>query len=209
MTSTLDEILDVFRKQVQKLLDQVQQVENEVFRKALYISMLDGLSACAYGNAMRSGDRFRDFILQIGGWTDGERISLPQAALLFQADPNMSAAISAQLTNWTWGVLQPITSDPFAQQLPAHADLWKMRHVNLLWKFRNSLLHAVYDPSGFDPGSRVKPFYVGDVSTHTWRLVIPEEFLRSLLTASLQGLLSFCKKEGRDPQAHLGKELWV
>lgn len=94
MAPTLDEILDAFHRQAETLVDQVQQIGNAVFRKALYISMLDGLSACTYGNAMGSGDRFRTFILQIGGWTDGERISLPQAALLFRRDPEMSAAIS-------------------------------------------------------------------------------------------------------------------
>lgn len=73
--------------------------------------MLDGLSACAYGNGMRSGDRFRTFIVQIGGWRDGERISLPQAALLFRRDPAVSAAISAQLATWAWAHLSrsPLT----------------------------------------------------------------------------------------------------
>lgn len=210
MTVTLDEILDAFRRQVQTLVDQVQQIGNAVFRKALYISMLDGLSVCAYGDAMRSGDRFRTFILQIGGWTDGERISLPQAALLLRGDPAMSAAISARLANWTWGTPQPITSDPFQQELQTtRGDLRKVQHVNLLWKFRNSLLHAVYDPGGHDLRGGVEPYYVGDITTHTWRLVIPEEFLRNLATVSVQGLLAFCRREGRDPQAHLGEELWV
>jgi Mg2+ and Co2+ transporter CorA len=210
MAPTLDEILDAFNRQVETLVDQVQQVENAVFRKALYVSMLDGLSACAYGNDMTSGERFRTFILQIGGWTNGERISLPQAALLFRGDPAMSATISGQLANWAWGTPQPITSDPFPQALQiGNADLRRVQHLNLLWKFRNSLLHAVHDPGGFDLRGGVEPYYVGDIASHTWRLVIPEEFLRSLLTASLQGLLAFCKREGRDPQEHLGKELWV
>lgn len=171
--------------------------------------MLDGLSACAYGSAMRSGDRFRTFIVQIGDWRDGERISLPQAELLFSTDPVVSAAISAELANWTWGVPQPITSDPFPTEfhIPG-VDFREVQHVNLLWKFRNSLLHAVYDPGGPDLRGGAEPYYVGDIATHTWRLVIPEEFLRTLVGASVQGLIAFCAREGRDPQAHLGMQMW-
>ena len=153
-------------------------------------------------------DRFRIFIVQIGGWRDGERISLPQAALLFRRDPAVSAAISAQLAAWAWGIPLPITSDPLPQGLQiAHVDLRNVKHVNLLWKFRNSLRHAVYDPGGHALKGGVEPSYVGDISNHTWRLVIPEEFLRNLVMASIQSLLAFCAREGRDPQAHLGMEL--
>lgn len=210
MAPTSDELLAAFGQQVETLANQVGQVENPFFRKALYVSMLDGLSACAYGTDMKSGKRFRTFILEIGGWTDGERISLPQAALLFRQDPAISATISGRLATWAWGTPQPITSDPFPQALQiTHGGLETVKHLNLLWMFRNSLLHAVHDPGGFDLWGGAEPYYVGDIASHTWRLVIPEDFLHSLLKASLRGLLAFCKREGRDPQAHLGKELWA
>lgn len=210
MAPTLDQIIDTFGGQVQNLSDQVGQIGNEAFRKALYLSMIDGLSACAYGDSMRPGTRFRTFVLQVAGWTDGERVSLPQAALLFQSDSIISTAVSVLLANWTWGVPQAITSDPFPGQLYlANADLDKVKHVNLLWKFRNSLLHAVYDPGGHDLRGGAEPYYVGDIGTHAWQLVIPDEFLRNLVAASIQGLLAFCRTEGRDPQAHLGRGVWV
>ncbi|MBZ5626027.1 MAG: hypothetical protein LAQ69_46170, partial [Acidobacteriia bacterium] len=102
MAPSLDQIIDAFGRQVQALVDQAREIGNGVFRKALYISMLDGLSACAYGDSMQPGARFRTFVLQIAGWTDGERISLPQAALLFQSDPTISAAVAVLLANWQW-----------------------------------------------------------------------------------------------------------
>jgi hypothetical protein len=210
MAPTFDETINAFGAQVRVLVDQVCEIRNRAFRKALYVSMLDGLSACAYGDSMRPGIRFRTFVLQIGGWTDGERISLPQAALLFHAVPAMSAAISARLANWNWGTPQPITSDPFAHELGIpDVDFSKVQHVNLLWKFRNSILHAVYDPGGFDFPGHLDPYYTGDIDTRTWRLVIPDAFLERLLRASLQNLLVHCKQEGLDPQVHLGRELWV
>jgi hypothetical protein len=122
VTPTLDETLDFFHRQVQRLVDQVPQVENKTFRKALYISMLDALSACAYPDETKAGCRFQNFILNIGKWKDGERISLPQATLLFCDDPAISAVISARLTKWPWGTPQPITADPFPSELPAHVD---------------------------------------------------------------------------------------
>jgi hypothetical protein len=209
MAPTLDETLAAFQRQVRTLADQVGQIENAEFRKALYVSMLDGLSACAYPNETRSGHRFRTFVLNIGNWKDGERVSLPQAALYFQADPAMSAAIAVPLNAWTWGQPQSITSDSFLNQLPAHADLWRLQHVNLLWQFRNSMLHAFADPGGFDIGNRVEPYYFGDIATHTWRLIIPGHFLRNLLLNSLDALIAFCRQNGFDPQAHLGRELWL
>src|SRR5437899_2204031 len=102
MTPGLDDILDAFRNQVTTLIDQVAQIDNEVFRKALYVSMIDALSACAY-DGMRPGDRFMRFVLEIGNWMDGQRVSLPQAALFFQGDAAMLTAIEALLANWQWG----------------------------------------------------------------------------------------------------------
>ena len=146
MAPTLDETLAAFQRQVRTLADQVRQIENSAFRKALYVSMLDGLSACAYPNETRSGHRFRTFVLNIGNWKNGERVSLQQAALYFQADPVVSAAIAGPLNAWTWGQPQSITSDSLLNQLPGHADLWRLQHVNLLWQFRNSMLHSFADP---------------------------------------------------------------
>lgn len=102
MAPTLEEALTAFQRQVRTLADQVRQLENEAFRKALYVAMLDGLSACAYPNETRSGQRFRSFVLNIANWRDGERVSLPQSALYFQPDPAMNAAIALLLNEWTW-----------------------------------------------------------------------------------------------------------
>jgi hypothetical protein len=209
MAPTLEDVLAVFQRQVETLVDQVAQVGNGAFRKALYVSMLDGLSGCAYPNETRSGQRFRTFILDIANWRDGERISLPQAALYFQGDAAMSAPIAEILAAWQWGHPLAITADPLANQLPAHDQLWRLQHANLLWQFRNSILHTFADPGGFDIGDRTEPYYMGDVSTHRWRLVMPEQFLRDLLIDGLNGLIAFCRRSGHDPQAHLGKELWL
>jgi len=209
MMPSLDDMLDAFQRQVKVLVDEVQPVRNGVFRKVLYVSMLDALSACAYPHEKKSWRRFQTFVLNIGKWTDGERISLPQAALFFQGDPRMSNAIATLLNQWSWGQPQSITSDPDPTQLPTHPGLLRVQHLNLLWQFRNSVLHAFEDRSGFEFGDRAEPYYTGDASTHTWRLIIPEQFLRSLISDSLSGLITFCRQNGQDPQAHLGKELWV
>ena len=67
-------MLAAFQRQVTTIADQVRQIENTSFRKALYVSMLDGLSACAYPNETRSGHRFRTFVLNFGTWRDSVRI---------------------------------------------------------------------------------------------------------------------------------------
>ncbi len=208
MTPTFDDELAAFKDRVEALIAEVARVENVAFRKALYISMLDGLSGCAYPNETKSGKRFKAFVLEIAGWADGERVCLPQAALYFRGNVTMSATITARLAVWPWGQPQPITADPLLNQLPAHADLWKPQHLNLLWQFRNHVLHAFADPGGFNLQDRDQPYYVGDVSTHTWRLVMPEQFLRNLLIDGLRGLIAFCRRKGQDPRAHLGQELW-
>ena len=90
-----------------------------------------GLSACAYGESMSPGERFKTFVRDIARWPDGERVSLPQAALLFQAQPVISAQLSTRLLNWNWGTPQPITSDPFVHEpgIP-DVDFSKVQHVN-------------------------------------------------------------------------------
>ena len=49
--------LMAFQRQVRALADEVCRIENATFRKALYVSMLDGLSACAYPCDTNSGHR--------------------------------------------------------------------------------------------------------------------------------------------------------
>jgi hypothetical protein len=209
MVPSLDDVLDAFQKQVEHLAAQVAQVGNEAFRKALYVAMVDGLSACAYPNEKKAGHRFRTFVVNIANWKDGERVSLPQAALYFVGDPDMSATIAGLLTAWQWAQPQTIASDPLPNQLPAHDDLWKLAHVNLLWQFRNHILHAFSDPGGFDFKDHHEPYYTGDVPTHTWRLVMPEQFLRNLLRDGVQGLIAFCRLSGQDPQAHFGNLIHI
>src|ERR1022692_236598 len=159
MAPSMDDVLDGFRKQVATLIDQVAQIDNEVFRKAMYVSMIDALSACAY-DGMRPGERFKRFVREIGNWRDAERVSLPQAALFFQGDGAMLNAIEALLANWQWGQTQSITSDPFPNQLPIRQTVWKVQHLNLLWQFRNCILHAFNDPGGMDLRTRNEPCYL-------------------------------------------------
>src|SRR5579862_3808401 len=159
MAPGMVDVLDAFRNQVTTLIDQVARIDNEVFRKALYVSMIDALSACAY-DSMRPGDRFRRFVLEIGNWRDGERVSLPQAALFFHGDTDMLTAIEALLANWQWGQTHSITSDPFPNQLPARQTLSKVQHLNLLWQFRNCILHSFRDPGGMDLHTRDEPCYL-------------------------------------------------
>jgi hypothetical protein len=76
MAPILDDTLAAFEQQV-TIAAQVGQIENAAFRKALLVSMLDGLSACAYPNEPRSGHRFRTFVSNFGNWRDSERVSMP------------------------------------------------------------------------------------------------------------------------------------
>ena len=61
----------------------------------------------------------------------------------------------------------------------------------------------------FDIGNRVEPYYFGEIATHSWRLIVPEQFLRNLLLNSVPTLIAFCCRSGLDPRAHLGRELWL
>jgi hypothetical protein len=209
MAPTLDEILNRFHQQTQTLVRSTRSGMGFFARLYMFLCWM----GCRHVRTATecdletvSGPLSSRSVA--GAMASGSACHKPRCcfAMIPQCQPRYPPSL--QLGPGAHLSRSPLTHSHKDYQI-AHVDLIKVQHVNLLWKFRNSLLHAVYDPGGHDLRGGVEPYYVGDISTHTWRLVIPEEFLRNLVTASIQSLLAFCAREGRDPQAHLGKELWV
>lgn len=90
----------------------------------------------------------------------------------------------------------------------AGIDLERLKHVNLLWFYRNSLVHE-FRPLGFGiefPDDTV-PFYMtmddmdatGKLIPGGWELVYPVKFFADITSKSISNLETYLRDNGLNP----------
>src|SRR3990172_10892579 len=159
-----------FREQ-HKLIDKVG--ETAIFKthkKLLYAAIIDALSGIIYPTKS-NGERFRKIILDFGKWDNAERISMPHLIRFFQLNPDPSFTLARKFahqtfSNWHEGDLIGLEHDLSISEIMAHwtkdkSDLNSFKHYNLIYVFRNALIHEFRTPD-FHPelAKDTEPYYM-------------------------------------------------
>lgn len=197
------------------------------YKKILYVSVLEGIAKVRYPSK-EPRDRLIKLVHTFGGWNDGERISLPHlvAALERTADErfeDIRKYAYSQLHNWDHGVPLYLDNDPMFSEIQKRwpkeegsdlridclrIELKRLRHVELLYEYRNYLVHESRQPTmGFEEADDIHPFYES-VNEHStvfggkapeWHLVYTSGFLDQLCRTCLGSLEQYLKKNKKDP----------
>jgi hypothetical protein len=188
----------------------------ELYRKFLYVALLDTLAGAAMPTRKSLRQRFVAFIQRFCHWPDGERISLPHLMQLLRKTPDPAFE---KLRKWTiakykampafLGEFTPISSDPTFEEVrtlwPVAADhrtplenakLESLKHRHLLYTLRSSLVHELRTLGyGMEFGQDSVPHYhkmsteLDDGSIHeSAEIVYPEKFLHKLCDTGLTEL---------------------
>jgi hypothetical protein len=176
----------------EKQLTQIQKLDDRLHKKALLLLILDTLSRARYPNTRKNKTRFQQLIKEHAGWQDGERVSLYQVLLLAPSanSSNLKDFVRASVAKWkNWGPIG-IKADPLIHEINTLAVTDEERkllsdstHLNLLYTYRNHLIHEFREPGeGMETDHREKsPHYFpmthlqidGHHERESWELVYP------------------------------------
>ncbi len=204
--------------------------DRNVLVKALYSALLDAYARCVYPTKSNR-DRFVSFVRHFGGWADFERISLPHLVMLLSRvpDPTFSpirAQAAGLMAQWPRGSQPMLARDPTYQEIrnqwPVNPEqiilegisLQSLQHVQLLYTYRNSLVHELRELGyGVEDEQDLEPYYISvtlfgpgnegniDAAEETWELTYPLRFFANLCARSLDALEAHLRRDQLDPYA--------
>lgn len=214
-------------------LGAVSQVESpsqaRLFKKTLYLVIIDTLSKCRYPGQRSNSKRFSDFVRGFGDWCHHDRVSLLQLRLYLDSQACVPASIlrgyaSQQVDALEEGSVHSAEIDPTPAQLSAalsgqtrkerewiKKNLRYFSHLMLLWKYRNMLIHEGRSPGhGVEVEEDEDPLYTSTTDSCKWELVFPEAFFHRVAASCIENLCSYCKVKEIDPyDSYSFESAWV
>lgn len=219
---SIDSYCAFFRRQ----LADAKTVQSEFFRRVLLLSMVESLAKSRYsprltgGSTLAKGESFSRLVVEYGEWPEATLYSVPQLCYLL-ADQGLQTGplhtrVEQELQSWSTGQpvvlaadlriedVAPLVAPPVQQNIVDSA-----RHDQLLWRYRNNLVHEFREPGypwSFDHVH--SPHYssmshatpgVGITAT-TWELSYPIDWLEGLVETIVESLRSYWKSNDLDPR---------
>lgn len=198
--------------------------DTERYRKTLYFTILEALSKARYPTS-RPGAAFSKFVNTCGGWTEGDKVSLPHlvAALERTADSafnDLRQFAYRELKQWGSGgpmwidrdidkaEIQrrwPKDTNGSVRRIPElNFDWTALQHRKLLYSYRSKLSHESRQPTvSFEQSSDQLPYYESvqnlSGSETVWHLVYPSAFLFAACQSGIKGLKNWLIAKCKDP----------
>lgn len=181
----------------------------EILQKILYFTIIDALSKSAFPNINHNKDRFVKTLISFSEWHDGEKISLPFLYNdIFDSTNNniehLIKDIGSELIKWPvqttaqielssdshiHSLLSLIQYNNEKDKLSFKEMIKKFSHYNLLWEYRNCLVHEFRQPGyGYELEGDNFPFYQGVLGTDEICLCYPVKFIATLIERILKNL---------------------
>lgn len=185
-----------------------------LFQHILYLGILDALSKCVYPHK-GNHDRLTGLVLRFSGWPHAKRISLIHLIQLLRKVPDPEfdslrefAKHELESMGFPLGNLPTLDKDPeyelvrskWPKQVPLEVirgiHLESLQHINLLYTFRNSIVHEMRTlGKGFDLADKSEPYYLNmlnieseEINYESIELVYPSKFLEGLCTSCIEGV---------------------
>lgn len=216
MSNDVQQYIQYFRDQLPK----IARIEDRLYRKALYVTVIDTLSRAGFPQISKHRKRVITFLNECSGWGDKNRVSPLQLKLVLESENKTSGALYAdaksRVEGWTYGAIIRSDSDPPIEQLRSLASpdeqriLENARYVQPLYTYRNHLVHEFRQPGyGVEfVDDTSTPYYHG-MEGSPWELVFPDQFFHNLCSSCIDGLETHLIRSNLDPYAayHFGT-LW-
>jgi hypothetical protein len=208
--------IEKFFAYFEKELRSIQSIENRLYRKIILVVIIDTLARARLPGANSTRERFIGLINTCSEWQDRDRVSLMQLSHSIPSVDSPFRNVLRSLSQWQYGriyrveAVDPHASEllPLAQTVDQTKSINDARHVNLLYTYRNHLVHEFREPGqGMEIGEDTVPYYHG--MTHirhsteeewdTWELVYPLEFIMSLAKVCLRNLRTYLVETDTNP----------
>ncbi len=190
-------------------VDSINCNSQEILKKILYCTIIDALSKSVFPDINHNKARFVKILIIFSEWVDGERISLPFLYNEILNSTNkyinpLRTYVGNELNKWpvqTTAQIKLSRDSKIDSLLPLiqHNDqsgklsykemIEKFSHFNLLWEYRNCLVHEFRQPGyGHELEDDDFPFYQGALGTDEIRLCYPVQFIANLIAPILKNL---------------------
>jgi hypothetical protein len=232
----LQEGIDSYIQAMKDIQKSINQLQGERFlknhQKTLLFSLLETISNGVYGDRYRNTDRFKRFIMEFCEWEDAEKVSLQQLALLLENTQEhefqkLKKHVSKGIERYPPASATPFCCDYSLKEIKdlmpkgitsiMGVDIHTLTHVNLLWKYRNSLVHEARSIDSQELFDEVDyPHYVHftmlekDGQWEVWKISYPIQFFNNLIEKALVSLREKLIEMEHDPRSNYDfGELWV
>jgi hypothetical protein len=220
LEGNIDRFLGFFSNRLQEIRNLDCGESTALFQKVLYSSMLDALSRTTSHPKKGNRERVTEFIRTFCDWATCERISLPHLVKLLDKVPdpafsNLRQYSFSLIDQWQEGMLIPLDSDPEFQEIKSKwpKEIQKpiedisiefLQHVNLFYRYRNSLVHELREPGyGWDFTGNPNPYYHtmtdAESKSDTWELVYPLKFYETLCETAIKTLKGYYLQDRIEP----------
>lgn len=233
------EDIESYLKAMQEIQESINELKGERFlenhKQTLFFSLIESISKGIFGDKyIMNYTKFEKFIIEFCEWEDANRISLQQLALLLEKTEdheylNLKKYVFSHLMKYPESTPVPFNYDPtvevIKQLMPKGetaiygVDIYSFIHVNLLWKYRNSLVHEARSLGSIGLFDFVEyPHYVhytklmpeGERDWEVWKISYPTKFFNNLVETALVNVKEKLIEKEQDPRGNYDfEELWI
>ncbi|MEH7131247.1 hypothetical protein V7103_24020 [Neobacillus drentensis] len=240
----LKENIEMYINAVNEIRDSMNIIKGERYlanhKKTLLFSIIDMLSKGVFGENY-GGNRttmFEKFILMFCEWEHAERISLQQLVhLLNRTEEKQFSRLKdyakTELYKFPSSIPVPFSYDPTYKELKKlmpkgestilGVELLSLKHVSLLWKLRNSLVHEARAKGSsqlFDFESEPHYIHYSTIGTDSennlieteerWEMYHPVGFFNKLIDTALVNLRDYLEEQSINPYNNYDFDpLWI
>ena len=202
MTSPYRLSVAQFTEHFREQLSQIELVQSEQFRQALYCLVLDPFATAAYPKAGSRAGVVR-LLRELAGWPDAQRVSRLQLRLALRAEGlaggQLYREVLKQLKSQPIRGKTPLSASPLQLELEPYATtkpekkvLDRYTYSHLFYTFRSNLVHEFRAPgyqTDWGRGS-TEPYY-GKSAYDEYQLVYPVAFISRIAHESLRQLEAY------------------
>ncbi len=238
MNKDYSQHIDDFNVHLSKKLNSIAQIsgpDHHLLKKVLYVSFLDSLSACVCSDK-ENKKRFMCLLDKYSNWNERDNVSLTHLSRIFSltsdpVPPTIYDFVDKKLKKWKD---EPhkiilISEDPTSIEVKNLGwtngiidskiiYLSDIKHSNLLYQLRNSLVHQFQ--TNIELGSNIpeKPFYQvvskleqdGTSTPLRIELLYPSKFLETLSKTVLNNVIQYLRDGNINPFPHYyAGEYWL
>ncbi len=230
MNKDYSQHIDDFNVYLLQKLNSIAQIsgsDHHLLKKVLYVSFLDSLSVCVCSDKGNK-KRFMYLLDKYSNWNERDNVSLTHLSRIFSLSsdpipPTIYNFVDEKLKGWKD---QPhkiilISEDPTSIEVKKLGwtngkigskiiYLSDIKHSNLLYQLRNSLVHQLQTKNEFGNNIPDVPFYQvvskleqdGTSTPLRIELLYPSKFLETLSKTVLNNVIQYLKKGNINPFPH-------
>ena len=212
------EKINQFCSYFQNNINEIEKLNNPLYKKILIVTLLDTLSRVwTEGKEHRNKLRFITFFRECIKWEHADRISIPMIVYrireeIFKGNDQLNKKFVGLFNGFRDGRILRIDIDPFFNEIEHLVEsakekkiLENSRHVELLYTYRNNLIHEFRIPGhGMEfSNDNETPYYHGmenlDTKMETLELVYPTKIFMNIAYNALTATKAFLILNNFDP----------